>query len=58
MGKSPLEGWRDADQLGLLNLKYDAMPADFVSVVVTEAGLIPPTSVAVILRESRQDVVV
>ena len=56
MGPSPLAGWRDTERLGLLNLKYDAMPADFVSVVVTEAGLIPPTSVAVILRESRQDV--
>ncbi|GAB4815322.1 hypothetical protein N2152v2_002368 [Parachlorella kessleri] len=56
VGPSPLASWRDTERLGLLNLKYDAMPADFVSVVVTEAGLIPPTSVAVILRESRQDV--
>lgn len=30
---SPLEGWREVAGLGLLNLKYDAMPADFVSVV-------------------------
>jgi translation initiation factor 2B subunit (eIF-2B alpha/beta/delta family) len=41
--------------LGLLNLKYDAMPADYVTMVVTEFGMIPPTSVPVILREYRQE---
>lgn len=40
---------------GLLNLVYDAMPADFVTLIVTEFGAIPPTSVPVILREYRQD---
>ena len=40
---------------GLLNLMYDAMPADFVTLIVTEFGAIPPTSVPVILREYRQD---
>lgn len=40
---------------GLLNLTYDAMPADFVTLIVTEFGAIPPTSVPVILREYRQD---
>lgn len=34
-----------------------ALP-DLCAQVVTEAGLIPPTSVAVILRETRQDVMV
>lgn len=28
-----LKDWKETDRLGLLNLKYDAMPADFVSVV-------------------------
>lgn len=42
-----------AKRPGLLNLKYDAMPADYVSAIVTEFGLIPPSSVPVILRECR-----
>jgi translation initiation factor eIF-2B subunit delta len=46
-----LSGWRDQQQLDLLNLKYDAMPADYVTMIVTELGMIPPTSVPVILRE-------
>jgi len=40
---------------GLLNLVYDAMPQDYVTLVVTEFGAIPPTSVPVILREYRQE---
>jgi translation initiation factor eIF-2B subunit delta len=47
----PLAGWEAAPRLGLLNLKYDAMPADYVTMVVTEFGMIPPSSVPVILRE-------
>lgn len=38
----------------LLNLAYDAMPAEYVSLIVTELGAIPPTSVPVILREYQQ----
>ena len=34
---------------------YDAMPSDLVSMIVTEFGTIPPTSVPVILREYRQE---
>lgn len=37
--------------LNLLNLLYDVMPAGFVSVVVCEWGLIPVTSIPVVLRE-------
>lgn len=40
---------------GLLNLTYDAMPSEYVTLVVTEFGAIPPTSVPVILREYRQE---
>ncbi|WIA19399.1 hypothetical protein OEZ85_004019 [Tetradesmus obliquus] len=46
-----LAGWRDSPRLALLNLKYDAMPAEYVTMVVTEFGMIPPSSVPVILRE-------
>jgi translation initiation factor eIF-2B subunit delta len=35
----------------VLNLMYDVTPSEFVSGIVTELGIIPPTSVAVLLRE-------
>ncbi|KAJ9062023.1 hypothetical protein DSO57_1015068 [Entomophthora muscae] len=37
--------------LHFLNLLYDLTPADYITVVVTEVGLIPCTSVPVVLRE-------
>ena len=46
---------QDIPRLGLLNLKYDAMPAEYVTMIVTEYGMIPATSVPVILREQQQD---
>ncbi|EFJ52442.1 eukaryotic translation initiation factor 2B delta, partial [Volvox carteri f. nagariensis] len=49
-----LEGWSEHPRLRLLNLKYDLMPAEYVTMVVTEFGMVPPTSVPVILREFRQ----
>jgi translation initiation factor eIF-2B subunit delta len=45
---------QNVNRLGLLNLKYDAMPAEYVTMIVTEFGMIPPTSVPVILREYQQ----
>ena len=42
----------------LLNLAYDLTPADVVNVVISEMGAVPPTSVAVILRESVRDAAV
>ncbi len=41
-------------RLALLNLKYDAMPAEYVTAIVTEHALLPPTSVQVMLREYQQ----
>jgi translation initiation factor 2B subunit (eIF-2B alpha/beta/delta family) len=35
----------------VLNLKYDVTPGHFLDMVISEAGSIPVTSVAVILRE-------
>ncbi|KAF9582712.1 hypothetical protein BGW38_010862 [Lunasporangiospora selenospora] len=46
-----LGGWRESRDLKLLNLLYDLTPSEFVTVVITEVGLIPCTSVPVILRE-------
>jgi len=46
-----LSEWRDMANLKLLNLMYDLTPVTFVTMVITEVGMIPPTSVPVILRE-------
>jgi translation initiation factor eIF-2B subunit delta len=39
------------ENLKRLNLLYDVTPSEYVSGIVTELGIIPPTSVAVLLRE-------
>ena len=54
-GDPELTNWRKMGNLKLLNLMYDVTPIEFVDVVVTELGLIPPTSVPVILRETRAE---
>ncbi|KAL3784111.1 hypothetical protein ACHAWO_001019 [Cyclotella atomus] len=46
-----LDDWKNQPNLKLLNLLYDLTPSDFVTGVVTEVGILPPTSVAVLLRE-------
>jgi translation initiation factor eIF-2B subunit delta len=43
-------------RLQLLNVNYDLTPIHNVSAILTEVGLIPPTSVPVLLRELRYDV--
>lgn len=50
-----LQNWSDQENLQLLNLVYDATPSDYVSIIVTEHGMIPPTSVPVIFREYGRD---
>ena len=49
--KANIGDWRDMPRLKLLNLLYDVTPMKYLTVVVTEAGAIPPTSVPVIIRE-------
>jgi translation initiation factor eIF-2B subunit delta len=46
-----LADWKETPNLKLLNLLYDVTPPEFVSGIVTEVGIIPPSSVAVLLRE-------
>ncbi|KAL8124148.1 hypothetical protein AgCh_011963 [Apium graveolens] len=41
----------DDSAIQLLNLLYDATPSDYVSVIITDYGMIPATSVPVIIRE-------
>mmetsp|Transcript_19523 Transcript_19523/g.27236 ORF Transcript_19523/g.27236 Transcript_19523/m.27236 type:complete len:686 (-) Transcript_19523:22-2079(-) len=45
-----LKEWKDIPNLKLLNLMYDLTPSQFISAVVTEVGMTPPTSVPVVLR--------
>lgn len=46
-----LSGWKSIDSLKLLNILYDVTPSEYVTVVITEIGLIPVTSIPVVLRE-------
>ncbi|KAG7242969.1 hypothetical protein INR49_017660 [Caranx melampygus] len=54
-GKTQLEDWQKVDSLGLLNLVYDVTPPDFVDLVITDLGMIPCTSVPVVLRVKNVD---
>lgn len=47
----PLAGWRDVEPLKLLNILYDVTSPEHVSMVISEVGLIPVTSIPVVLRE-------
>ncbi|XP_040204020.1 translation initiation factor eIF-2B subunit delta isoform X2 [Rana temporaria] len=49
-GKSPLKDWEKTRSLRLLNLVYDVTPPDLVDLVITDLGMIPCTSVPVVLR--------
>ncbi|MED6281698.1 Eukaryotic translation initiation factor 2B, subunit 4 delta, 67kDa [Characodon lateralis] len=54
-GQTQLENWQQEPSLGLLNLVYDVTPPDFVDLVITELGMIPCTSVPVVLRVKSVD---
>ncbi|XP_066450446.1 translation initiation factor eIF2B subunit delta isoform X2 [Eleutherodactylus coqui] len=49
-GRCPLNEWEDNQWLRLLNLVYDVTPPDLVDLVITDLGMIPCTSVPVVLR--------
>ena len=49
--KDVLANWKELSNLKLLSLMYDLTPSDFVTGIVTEVGILPPSSVAVLLRE-------
>lgn len=50
-----LESSKAIPSLRLLNLRYDTTPMKYISLVITEVGMIPPTSVPVLIREARKD---
>jgi translation initiation factor eIF-2B subunit delta len=45
-----LADWRSIKNLQLLNLMYDVTPADYITMIVTEHGIVPPSSVPVLQR--------
>ena len=49
---SGLEKWKDVPNLQLLNLLYDLTPAEYINMVITEYGSLPPSSVPVVHRLS------
>ncbi|KAF3525934.1 hypothetical protein F2Q69_00048501 [Brassica cretica] len=46
-----LDGLTNNANLQFLNLMYDATPSDYISMIITDYGMVPPTSVPVIVRE-------
>ena len=57
---SPLADWSNDNKkysnLTILNLSYDVTPPDLISCVVTDMGMLPCTSVPVVLRLKNRDV--
>lgn len=49
---STMSKWRDVPNLQLLNLMYDLTPAEYINMVITEYGPLPPSSVPVVHRLS------
>ncbi|OJD29706.1 translation initiation factor eif-2b delta subunit [Diplodia corticola] len=47
-----LKKWKETPHLQLLNVLYDVTPAEYVKMVVTEMGSLPPSSVPVVHRIS------
>ena len=47
-----LEKWREVPNLQLLNLMYDLTPAEFIDMVITEYGSLPPGSVMAVQQLS------
>ncbi|KAF9595313.1 hypothetical protein IFM89_038465 [Coptis chinensis] len=50
-----LNNWTSNENLQILNLLYDATPSDYVSMIISDHGMLPPTSVPVIVREYRRE---
>ena len=46
--KRGLQGWREQANLYLLNLMYDVTPAEYLDLVITEMGCMPPSGVPVV----------
>lgn len=47
---SPLANWHNTPNLQLLNIMYDVTPAEYVDMVITEMGSLPPSAVPIVHR--------
>lgn len=47
----PLSSWYELANLKLLNLMYDVTPAKFINVCISEMGILPSTSVSILVHE-------
>ncbi|KAH9617312.1 hypothetical protein KSS87_016186 [Heliosperma pusillum] len=54
-GVNYLDNWMSKENLQLLNILYDVTPSDYISMIITDYGMVPPTSVPVIVREYRKE---
>lgn len=50
-GHCALKSWKSLSSLKMLNLIYDVTPAEFIDMIITEHGPVPPTSVSALIRE-------
>ena len=48
-----LADWKEINPLKLLNIMYDVTPARNITAIITEVGMLPCSSVPVVLREYR-----
>lgn len=46
----PLRNWKEKPNLQLLNMMYDVTPAEYLDMVITEIGNMPPSAVPVVHR--------
>jgi translation initiation factor eIF-2B subunit delta len=46
----PLEKWQDVKNLQLCNPMYDVTPPEYIHMIISESGNVPPTSVPVLHR--------
>uniref|UniRef100_A0A0C9QUY3 Translation initiation factor eIF2B subunit delta n=1 Tax=Fopius arisanus TaxID=64838 RepID=A0A0C9QUY3_9HYME len=56
IGSTALANWKAHPNLNLLNLTYDVTPPELITAVVTELGILPCTSVPVILRMKSSEI--
>lgn len=49
-GEDEIKRWQAVPNLQLLNIMYDVTPAQFLKMIVTEYGILPPSSVPAVLR--------
>jgi translation initiation factor eIF-2B subunit delta len=48
--KGTLKKWKDTPGLQMLNILHDVTPAEYIKMVITEYGSLPPSSVPAVLR--------